>query len=238
MKYLAQQDGKRPFFLYLALAAPHTPIVPSEGYLNRAGTTAYEDFCVQVDETVGEVLRVLEAQHLDGNTLVIFAVDNGCSPDANRAELKRFHHDPQPGLRGVKADIYEGGHRVPLIVRWPGKVAAGAQGDALVCQIDLMATCAELMSATLPPDAAEDSVSLLPILLDCKTKQVRETLVNHSINVSFAIRRGAWKLCLTPDSCGGSDPKPRKAPSGSPQFQLFNLEKDLAEMNNLYPEHS
>ena len=238
VKYLAQQDGKKPFFLYLALAAPHTPIVPAKEHEGRTGTTVYGDFCVQVDETVGAVLQALEARHLDGNTLVIFAADNGCSPAANLAELQKFHHDPQPGLRGAKADIYEGGHRIPFIVRWPGKVAAGSKSDALVCQIDLMATCAELLSVKLPPEAAEDSVSLLPILLDAGgTKQVRETLVNHSVNGSFAIRQGPWKLCLTPDSGGWSDPKPGQAPAGSPPFQLFNLEKDLAETTNLSAQH-
>jgi arylsulfatase A-like enzyme len=238
LKYLAQQDGKQPFFLYLALAAPHTPIVPAKEYAGRTGTTVYGDFCVQVDETVGAVLRALEAQHLDGNTLVIFAADNGCSPAANLDELKKFHHDPQPGLRGAKADIYEGGHRIPFIARWPGKIAAGTKSDALVCQIDFMATCADLLSAKLPPGAAEDSVSLLPVLLDGGgTKQVRETLVNHSVNGSFAIRQGAWKLCLTPDSGGWSAPKPGQAPAGSPPFQLFNLAQDPAETTNLYAQH-
>lgn len=236
VKYLGRQDGKKPFFLYLALAAPHTPIVPSPDFAGRTKTTPYGDFCAEVDDTVGQVLRVLEARHLTQKTIVIFAADNGCSPAANFAELKAVHHDSQPGLRGAKADIYEGGHRIPFIVRWPGKVAAGSTSDALVCQIDLLATCAQLLSVPLPENAAEDSVSLLPILTGAKP-QVRDSLVNHSVNGSFAIRKGPWKLCLTPDSGGWSDPKPGQAPAGSPPFQLFNLAQDPAETNNLYTQH-
>jgi arylsulfatase A len=236
VKYLGQQDGKKPFFLYLALAAPHTPIVPSGNFIGKTHTTPYGDFCAEVDDTVGQVLHALEAQHLDRNTIVIFASDNGCSPAANFPELKAAHHDSQPGLRGAKADIYEGGHRIPFIVRWPGQVAAGSTSDALVCQIDFLATCAQVIGAPLPENAAEDSVGLLPILTGAGS-QVRETLVNHSVNGSFAIRKGPWKLCLTPDSGGWSDPKPGQAPAGSPPYQLFNLAQDPTEANNLYAQH-
>ncbi|QYM78614.1 arylsulfatase [Horticoccus luteus] len=234
--FLQRQDGRRPFFLYFALTAPHTPIIPAQDFAGRTHTTPYGDFCVQVDQAVGEVLRVLKERHLEENTLVIFAADNGCSPAANLPQLRTFHHDPQMGLRGAKADIYEGGHRIPFIVRWPGRVAANSHNDALVCQIDFMATCAELLDTPLPANAAEDSVSLLPILTG-KSAQVRETLVNHSVNGSFALRQGPWKLCLCPDSGGWSDPKPGKAPPGSPPFQLFNLDQDSAETTNLYAEH-
>ncbi len=234
--YLARQDGRKPFFLYLALAAPHTPIVPAKDFTGRTHTTPYGDFCVQVDDTVGRVLRALEEHHLDKNTLVIFAADNGCSPSANLPQLKEIHHDPQAGLRGAKADIYEGGHRIPFIARWPGHIAAGAKSDALACQIDFMATCAQLLGVAVPENAAEDSVGLLPVLNGSRA-QVRETLVNHSINGSFAIRQGPWKLCLCPDSGGWSAPLPGKAPAGSPPFQLFNLERDPAETTNLYAEH-
>ncbi len=238
VKFISRQNGRQPFFLYLALASPHTPIVPGDGFAGRTKTTAYGDFCVEVDDTVGAIMRALEASGLDRNTLVIFAADNGCSPMANFAELQQFNHDPQPGLRGAKADIYEGGHRVPFIARWPAKIASGSTSGALVCQVDLLATCAEILAAPLPATAAEDSVSLLPILASAgKTAQVRETLINHSVNGSFAIRRGQWKLCLTPDSGGWSDPRPGQAPAGSPPFQLFDLEKDLGETTNLNVQH-
>jgi arylsulfatase A-like enzyme len=236
VKTLTHHKPDQPFFLYLALAAPHTPIVPSAEFAGRSHTTPYGDFCVQVDDAVGQVLRALEEQHLAENTLVIFAADNGCSPAANLAQLKEFHHDPQIGLRGAKADIYEGGHRIPFIVRWPGRIAAASTSNALICQVDFLATCAELLWATLPANAGEDSVSFLPVLTAGQA-QVRTSLVHHSVNGSFAIRQGAWKLCLCPDSGGWSDPKPGEAPSGAPPFQLFNLENDRAEKTNVYQEH-
>ncbi len=238
MSYIAQQDAKKPFFLYLALTAPHTPIVPDHNFSGRTQTTAYGDFCAQVDDAVGQVLAALAARHLDENTLVIFTADNGCSPSADFPALEKFHHDPQAGRRGEKADIYEGGHRIPFLVRWPGHVAAGRTSDESIYQGDLLATCASLVDAKLPDSAGEDSVSLVPVLAGVKlAAPLHQALVHHSINGSFAIRQGSWKLCLCPDSGGWSDPKPGKAPVGSPPFQLFDLAVDPAEKNNLYSAH-
>jgi arylsulfatase A len=229
-----QRDVKEPFFLYVALTAPHTPIIPADGFKGRTHTTEYGDFCVQVDDAVGQVLAALEENNLAENTLVVFTSDNGCSPSANFAALKKLHHDPQMGLRGEKADIYEGGHRIPFMVRWPGRVAAGISSDQVICQGDFFATCCELLGATLPPQAGEDSVSFLPAILQRDGgKPLREAIVHHSINGSFAIRQGPWKLCLCPDSGGWSDPKPGHAPAGSPPYQLFNLENDPAETRNV-----
>lgn len=237
VSYLRGQHGGKPFFLYLTLPAPHTPIVPAKEFAGRTKATPYGDFCVQVDAVVGEIMRTLKELHLDENTVVIFSADNGCSPAADFEALRQVHHDPQPGMRGAKADIYEGGHRVPFIARWPGRIAAGTTSDALVCEMDLMATCADLTASALPATAAEDSVSLLPILTGQTKGEVREALVHHSINGSFGIRQGDWKLCLCPDSGGWSAPKPGKAPAGSPPFQLFNLKTDPAETKNLYADH-
>jgi len=238
ISYLDKQDGKKPFFLYLALTAPHTPIVPHRDFSGRTHTTAYGDFCAQVDDTVGRVMAALAARQLDENTLVIFTADNGCSPAANFAELEKFHHDPSAGLRGEKADIYEGGHRVPFLVRWPGHVAAGRSSSEVIYQGDLLATCATLVDAKLPDAAGEDSVSVLSVLTgESAGTPLHDALVHHSINGSFAIRQGDWKLCLCPDSGGWSDPKPGKAPAGSPPFQLFNLKDDPAEETNLFAAH-
>jgi arylsulfatase A len=236
--YIGRQDAKKPFFLYLALTAPHTPIVPSGEFAGKTKTTVYGDFCVQVDDVVGRVVAALKAQHLDENTIVVFTADNGCSPAANFADLKNVKHDPQAGRRGEKADIYEGGHRVPFILRWPAGVKAGRVSDEVICQSDLLATCAAIVGEKLPVTAGEDSVSILPALNGEKLNApLREAIVHHSINGSFAIRQGAWKLCLCPDSGGWSDPKPGKAPAGSPAFQLFNLESDPAETNNVVAAH-
>lgn len=238
VSYLGRQDGKKPFFLYLALTAPHTPIIPTKQFAGSTHTTLYGDFCSQVDASVGQVLHALAADHLDRNTLVFFTADNGCSPSANFPELAKFHDDPQMGLRGEKADIYEGGHRIPFIVRWPGHIQPGRRSDETICQVDFMATCADLLGVRLPDNAAEDSYSLMPVLLSERYHSpIREATVHHSINGSFAIRQGPWKLCLCPDSGGWSYPKPGQAPAGSPPFQLFNLQTDPAETTNLYAEH-
>ncbi|WP_438480508.1 sulfatase family protein [Oleiharenicola lentus] len=237
-EFIARQNKQKPFFIYLALASPHTPILPTGKFAGQTQTTPYGDFCVQVDHDMGAIVSALKAAGLDENTLIIFTADNGCSPAANLADLAKFKHDPQVGSRGHKADLYEGGHRVPFIARWPAKIPAGARSDALVCQVDFMATCAELVAQLLPATAGEDSASFLPVLKNpAAHSQVRDSLVHHSINGSFAIRSGKWKLCLAPDLGGWSDPRPGKAPAGSPPFQLFDLEKDPAETTNLFAQH-
>src|SRR5262249_6245450 len=149
-------DGAKagmPFFLYLALAAPHTPIAPQSPWLGKSGLNPYADFVMQVDAAVGEVLAALDERGLAGETLVIFTSDNGCSPEAKFDELRAGGHDPGAGFRGHKADIFEGGHRVPFLVRWPGVVAPGRRSNQLVGLMDLMATCAEIIGTRLPDDA-------------------------------------------------------------------------------------
>ena len=153
-----------PFFLYLPLTAPHTPIAVNEPWKGKSGLNAYADFVMETDAVVGGVLDALERSGAAGDTLVVFTSDNGCSTQADIAELKRKGHFPSGPLRGYKADVWEGGHRVPFLVRWPGVVKAGTRCDQLVQQADLMATFAEVLGTTLPDDAGEDSVSLLPLL--------------------------------------------------------------------------
>jgi len=236
---IASQKPDKPFFLYLALTAPHTPILPAKEFAGATRTTPYGDFCAQVDAVVKNILAALDAKNLAENTIVIFATDNGCAPAVDFKALAKFHHDPNLGYRGAKADIYEGGHRVPFIVRWPaGHVLANHASAETICQVDTFATLAEILGVKIPANAAEDSVSFLPALTKEKLDTpLRESLVNHSGNGSFAIRQGPWKLCLTPDSGGWSNPRPGKAPAGSPPFQLFNLDQDPAEKTNLYAAH-
>lgn len=236
--FIARQSAEKPFFLYLALASPHTPIIPESPFARRSHTNAYGDFVLQTDATVGRVLDALEKSSFAQNTIVIFTADNGCAPAANLDELKKFHHDPSAGCRGHKADIYEGGHRVPFIARWPGHTPAGARDAHLIGQLDLLATCAELLGVTLADDAGEDSISMLPLLRGETPKAPRTTLVNHSENGSFAIRDGSWKLCLCPGSGGWSYPNPSKDDtSGMPKYQLFDLAADPAELKNVIAEH-
>jgi arylsulfatase A-like enzyme len=192
---------------------------------------------MQVDSAVGQVLDALEKSGVEKNTIVFFTSDNGCSPAAKFDELRAKGHDPSAGFRGHKADIFEGGHRVPFIVRWPGNVAAGSSSAQTVCLIDFMATAAEVAGAKIPATAAEDSVSLVPVLLG-KDGPRRTALVSHSINGSFAIREGNWKLCLCAGSGGWSAPRPGSAEEkGLPPDQLYDLAVDRAEKKNVAAEH-
>ncbi|WP_435011618.1 sulfatase family protein [Tundrisphaera lichenicola] len=228
----------RPFFLYVPLSAPHTPILATPKWQGKSGINDYADFVMQVDDAVGQILGSLDRAGLAGETLVIFTSDNGCSPQADYPALLAKGHDPSAGFRGTKSDIFEGGHRVPFIVRWPGQVKPGTASDQVICLTDLFATSAEILGKSLPGDAAEDSVSLLPALLGTATGPLREATVHHSINGSFAIRQGHWKLALCPDSGGWSKPRPdRDEADGLPDVQLFNLAEDRGEQHNVQAEH-
>ncbi|MGN6547635.1 MAG: sulfatase family protein [Aureliella sp.] len=229
----ADAQKGQPFFMYVPLASPHTPILPLDQWLGKSGINPYADFVMQTDAAVGEILAALERNGLSDNTLVVFTSDNGCSPQAQFEELAAHGHHPSGPLRGHKADIFEGGLRVPMIARWPGQIPAGRTCDQIVCQADLLATAAEIVGKQLPDDAGEDSWSILETLRTGQASK-REHLVSHSINGSFAIRRGPWKLALCKDSGGWSAPRPgSKQAQGLPSVQLYNLEEDLGERHNV-----
>jgi arylsulfatase A len=228
----------QPFFLYLPLNAPHTPIAPTPEWRGKSGLNAYADFVMQTDWSVGQVLDALDRNGLAERTLVIFTSDNGCSPQANIPELRAAGHAVNGALRGHKADIWDGGHRVPFIVRWPGHVRTGTTNHQLISLVDFMATCADITDATLPESAAEDSVSFLPALRGQADMPQREALVHHSILGRFAIRQGRWKLILSPGSGGWSSPKdPEAVKQGLPQVQLYDMMADPGEGKNLQAEH-
>jgi arylsulfatase A-like enzyme len=232
----------RPFFLYWPLASPHTPIAPAPGWRGKSGLNYYGDFVMQTDRAVGDLLEALDRLGLAENTLVFLTSDNGCSPQADFPALLAKGHNPSHVFRGHKADIYEGGHRVPFIVRWPGRVAPGGVSDQVICLTDVLATCAEVVGARLPDRAGEDSVSLLPVLRGVGSGRadgpLHEAVVHHSINGSFAIRQGKWKLALCPGSGGWSAPRPgRDDTSGLPPVQLYDLEADIGERRNVQGEH-
>ncbi len=228
-----------PFFLYLPLPAPHTPIVPTKEWQGKSGINAYADFVMQVDAGVGDMINTLRRAGLLENTLVIFTTDNGCSPQASYKELAAHGHDPSYIYRGHKADIFEGGHRVPFIAQWPARIPAAVQSDHPVCQSDLMATVADMLKLSLKPTDGVDSFSMLSILKGKKSDvPLREYTVHHSINGSFAISKDNWKLALCPDSGGWSAPRPGKSDTSKlPQVQLFNLSEDIGETNNLALSH-
>jgi arylsulfatase A len=230
----AAAQNKQPFFIYLPLASPHTPIEVASAFQGKSGINPYADFVMQTDAAVGEILKALDELKLADNTLVIFTSDNGCSPAAKIDELLAKQHAPNGPWRGHKADIFEGGHRVPFLVRWPAQVKAGLVSNQTICLTDLMATCAELVNAKLPDNAGEDSFSFLPALQGKLDQPLRPHTIHHSIQGMFAIRQGDWKLCLGSSSGGWSEPKPNSAAAKKlPKQQLFHLGNDPAEQVNL-----
>ena len=229
------KQGK-PFFLYLPLNSPHTPINPSPAWAGKSGLSPYADFVMETDWAIGEVMRALAAQGLDQTTLLIVTSDNGCSPQANFEELLPLGHNPNHLFRGHKADIYEGGHHVPFLARWTGVTKPGTRYTPYVCLTDLMATVADILGHPLPAQAGEDSVSLLPALRG-SAAPVRDTLVHHSITGAFSIRQGNWKLELCPGSGGWSAPTPGQEPKDAPRLQLYDLATDPAETTNVQGEH-
>ncbi|MDE0737233.1 MAG: arylsulfatase [Pirellulaceae bacterium] len=233
----AAKAGK-PFFVYFPLNAPHTPILPTAAWKGKSGLNAYGDFVMQVDDTVGQVMKALDKHGLAENTLLIFTADNGCSPQAKFDQLHAKGHHPSYQFRGHKADIFEGGHRVPFIARWPSKIKSQSRSDQLICLTDLMATCGELVQSKLPADAGVDSVSILPALLGNDTKPLREAVVHHSIRGAFSIRKGDWKLELCPGSGGWSAPRPGRGNLAKlPAYQLYNLKENIGETENLQAKH-
>ena len=236
----SQTVKTKPFFMYLALPAPHTPIVPVPPFKGASGLNPYADFVMQIDHHMGELFKVLLDEGIDKKTLVGFTSDNGCSPEANFKLLKDKGHDPSGGFRGHKADIYEGGHRVPLLVRWPDHIDfgnkekdGGAMCDSTVSLTDIYKTLEEISGQKNKTKGGEDGFSIVP-LLKGEQRNGRESIISHSIGGSFAIREGDWKLCLSRGSGGWSPPRESEAKKrGLPDMQLFNLQNDPGEKNNL-----
>ena len=226
--------GDQPFFIYMPLPAPHTPILPTKEFQGKSGLdNPYGDFVIMVDWVVGEVMNALEEQGISKNTVLIFTSDNGCSPQADFDQLETKGHDPSYVFRGHKADIFEGGHRVPYVVRWPEKVNT-RKTNQLLCTTDLFATVADIIGVEYQDNIAEDSFSFLQALGVSSVKAARESIIHHSINGSFAYRRDDFKVIFCPGSGGWSAPKPKsKDIEPLPDIQLYNLQADIAEKNNL-----
>ncbi|MBI1336448.1 MAG: sulfatase-like hydrolase/transferase [Phycisphaera sp.] len=230
------RDGK-PFFLYVPLNSPHTPIVPSPEWKGKSGLGDYGDYVMQTDSVLGSICAALDRNKLADNTLVIFTSDNGCSKAAGIDKLAKQGHLVSGPLRGSKSDIWDGGHRVPFIVRWPGHVDPGSTCDQTICHTDLFATVAAILGQPLPEAGAEDSVSFLPALSGEKIASTRVGVVHHSISGHFAYRMGDWKLELAYGSGGWSSPGEKQARAQDlPIAQLYNMHDDLGEHHNLYIE--
>ena len=231
-KHAKESPGK-PFFLYFPLTAPHTPWVPTKEFRGKSRAGYYGDFTVQVDWSVGQVLEALERLGLTDDTLIMVTSDNGSH--WYREDIRKWDHAANRNLRGQKADIWEGGHRVPFIARWPGKIQPGTTSDQLICLTDLLATAAAIVGKTLPDDAGEDSFNILPALLGrAGETPIRDAVVHHSLQGVFAIRQGPWKLILGRGSGGFSRPRRIEPKPGEPVGQLYNLAEDIGETDNLY----
>jgi arylsulfatase A len=216
-----------PFLLYLPLTAPHTPLAVIEAWKNKSGLNAYADFVMQTDATVGRVLDALENSGTADKTLVVFTSDNGCAPYIGAKDLEQMGHYPSGPLRGYKSDAWEGGHRVPFILRWPGTVKPGSVCRQLVHQADLLRTFADILGVKLPDNAGEDSFSLLPLLCG-EDKPIRANAVSASSGGVPAVRLRNWKYIPAPGSGGWGTGGDQSQPA-----QLYNLTDDLGETKNL-----
>jgi arylsulfatase A-like enzyme len=212
LEWIQKREADKPFFLYFPMCPPHTPVVPAAEFVGKSGAAdevkkdpKYGDWVYQGDHMLGRLLDALEKKGLDQNTLIIVSADNGASGR------------PYAPLRAAKSSIYEGGHRVPYIARWPNKIRPGTVSDATICLNDLIATCAEIVGTTLPDHAGEDSVSILPILSGTAKNTLREATIHQAPGHDLAIRQGPWKLIFFANG----------------KRELYNLPTDLGETKNL-----
>ena len=240
-RYIGEKTpADQPYFLYLPLPAPHTPILPVKEFQGKSGIGEYGDFVLMVDALVGKVMSAVEASGEADNTIIVFTTDNGCSPAAGIDEMERQGHYPNHIYRGMKSDLYDGGHRIPCILRWPGKVKHHLV-DQTVCLTDFYATFAAINGYSLEDSEAEDSYDLSKLVTSSRKRQpaVREATVHHSITGYFSIRQGKWKLLLTASSGGWTYPQPRNkaAWKNLPPLQLYDMEKDPSEKTNLYEKY-
>ena len=234
--YIAEQEKvTESFFLYFPLTAPHTPWLPTEAVNGKSNAGRYGDFVTLVDNTVGAILQALEESGKAENTLIIVTSDNGSNwTEEDKAE---FEHRVNYIYRGQKADIYEGGHRIPFIARWPGKIKPGSVSDQVLCTTDLLATLSGIVGKDLPAGAGEDSYDMLLAFTGEAQEQIRDYTVHHSLNGFFAIRKGDWKLTTSLGSGGFTKPDAVLPEVGQPNATLYNLREDPSETNNVYGEH-
>lgn len=235
VQYIQQSDTTNPFFLYFPLNGPHTPWLPTDQFKGTSQAGLYGDFVAMVDQVVQQIRQALDAKGVSDHTLIIFTSDNG--PFWKSKDVEEYGHHAAGELRGMKADIWEGGHRVPFIAHWPGKIQAGSYSDQTICLTDLMATCAEIASYSLTSDMGEDSYSLMPVFLEQQMEPVRPATIHHSADGMFALRQGDWKFIEARGSGGFSDPKRYNPTPDEPEGQLYNFKTDLMEQNNMYQDY-
>ena len=243
VEWLGQQTATEPFFLYLALPSPHAPIIPNKEFDGKSQAGPYGDFMVQTDWVAGQVLNVLKEKGLDKNTLVIFTADNGPEKYAyKRAEI--YGHYSMGDFRGLKRDVYEGGHHVPFVIKWPGKIKAGSISTEVISQVDIMATLAAITKTKLPEASAPDSYDISPVLFN-KTyaSPLREATVQNTKEGVYGLRQGKWLYINHSTGQHTGAPKEYNEAMGFTKFKaeslLFDLEEDPGQRNNLqaqFPE--
>lgn len=233
-----QKKTGKPFFLYLPLAAPHTPILPTAEYQGKSGLSPYGDFVLMIDDLIGDMISTLKENGMYENTIIVFTSDNGCAPYADMKGMEEKGHYPSYVFRGAKADLYDGGHRMPLIVSW-GKKYNNQIEDGIISLTDFYATFAEMTGYKIPDNEGEDSFSMWPLLSGVGKSQ-RKDVIHQSVEGNFSIRSDKWKLLFCAGSGGWSFPqKNDKIISELPPIQLYDMAEDIGEKINLenrYPE--
>ena len=229
-------SDERPFFLYVPLTAPHTPWLPDEEHRDRSKAGYYGDFVAMVDSVVGEIVDCLDEAGVSDETLIIFTSDNGAHWPVR--DIDSFGHAANHTWRGQKADIHEGGHRVPFIVRWPGRVSPGSVSDETICHTDVFPTVLAAANIDLPAGAAPDGVNLMAVLeQDGAPTDQRDAIVHHSGDGMFAIRKGRWKLIEGRGSGGFTSPARMKPEEVEVAVQLYDLDADPSESRNVAVAH-
>ncbi|NND31738.1 MAG: arylsulfatase [Saprospiraceae bacterium] len=229
VQYIHEQAGKDdPFLLYFSMTSPHEPVVPSDAFDGKSGIAPIADFVMETDWSVGQIMQALTESDMADNTLLIFTADNGHSGYTGWEDLLAAGHHPSGPFRGHKADIWEGGHRVPFIARWPRYVAAGSSNNQLLCLNDIFATCADLLKKPLPNNAAADSHSFLAALQSRKDSASRPGIVHHSVHGEFSYRQGPWKLVFQMPTSQRSTSRGKET-----IVSLYNLDADQTETTDV-----
>jgi arylsulfatase A len=237
-----QEKAKKPFFLYMSFPSPHAPIIPNKEFRGKSKAGAYGDFVYQTDDAVGQILKALKSIKADKNTIVIFTSDNGSEKYAYE-RIKNYNHNSSNPFRGVKRDVYEGGHHVPFIVKWPNKIKAGTTSHQLFSQIDILHTLATITNSDLPKGFQHDSYNFSELWLTENNEVVRENMIHNTFTSKYAVRKGDWLYINNKDGYHARIPKwfeeGQRFATATDSVQLFNLKKDIGQTINLarkFPE--
>lgn len=237
-EYISERAANNePFFLYLSMTSPHTPLAVNKKWIGSSGLeNLYADFVKETDDVFGQIIKSLERNRLSENTIVVFTSDNGCAPYIGVDQMEKQGHFPSACFRGYKSDAWDGGHRIPLIVRWPKVIEPGTVSNSLVSLADLTGTVAEILDERLENENAPDSYSMVPIFQD-PSREIRRHLVQHSWFGKFAIRDRNMKLVLAAGSGGWTDSDRKAEENGLPPFQLYDMGNDFGERKNIHHEN-